>query len=129
MPVAERVSGWYKTKQIVRGRMRGPRVLDFLPFGSIQFWVEYGHDKALLSYGPPACRISTDKHWMGLPQQEPEERVLVDNGAAGACGSYSPRPTLVLDSKPVEKHGSEVPYRSVMTSAPAAISFRSLLAS
>jgi hypothetical protein len=70
-----------------------------------------------------------EEHWMGLPQQEPEERVSVDNGAAGACGSYSPRPTLVLDEKPVEKHGSEVTYRSVVTSASAAIPFRSLLVS
>jgi hypothetical protein len=62
-------------------------------------------------------------------QQGREEHASVDNSGAGACGSYSPRPTLVLDSKPVEKHGSEVTYRSVMTSAPAAISFRSLLAS
>jgi hypothetical protein len=35
----------------------------------------------------------------------------------GTCGSYSPRPTLVLAKKPVEKHGSEVTYRSVVTSA------------
>ena len=31
-----------------------------------------------------------------------------ENSAAGFCGSHSPRPTLVLDAKPVEKHGSEV---------------------
>ena len=53
----------------------------------------------------------------GLPQQEAEERVLLHNDAAGACGSYSPQPTLVLDEKPVGKHGSEVAYRSVVTSA------------
>jgi hypothetical protein len=73
--------------------------------------------------------ISTGKHWMGRTQQGREEQVSVDNGTAGACGSYSLRPTLVLDEKPVEKHGSEVTYRSVMTSATAAISFRSLLIS
>ena len=28
---------------------------------------------------------------MGLPQQEPEERAPVDNSAADACGSCSPR--------------------------------------
>jgi hypothetical protein len=52
-----------------------------------------------------------------------------DTESAGACGSYSPEPTLVLDEKPVDKHGSEVTYRSMMTSAIAAISFRSLLVS
>ena len=36
-------------------------------------------------------------------------------GAAGGCGSYGPKSALVLH-KPVEKHGSEVADRSVMTS-------------
>ncbi len=49
--------------------------------------------------------------------------------AAGACGSYSPHATLVLDAKPVDKRGSEVTYRSVVTSASVAIPFRSLLVS
>jgi hypothetical protein len=66
---------------------------------------------------------------MGRPKQGREEQVSVDNGTAGTCGSCSLRPTLVLDEKPVEKHGSEVTYRSVMTSATAAISFRSLFIS
>ena len=30
----------------------------------------------------------------------------VDNSGAGACGCYSPRPTLLLYYKPVDKHGS-----------------------
>jgi hypothetical protein len=47
----------------------------------------------------------------------------------GSCGSYSPQLTLVLDEKPVEKHGSEVAYRSVVMAASAAIRFRSLLIS
>jgi hypothetical protein len=42
---------------------------------------------------------------MGRPQQGREEQVLLDNSAAGARGSGSPRPTLVLDDKPVDKHG------------------------
>jgi hypothetical protein len=53
----------------------------------------------------------------------------VENDCAGICGSYSPQPTLVLDEKPVEKHGPEVTYRSVVTSALAMIPFRSLLVS
>ena len=36
-------------------------------------------------------------------------------GAAGGCGSYGPKTGLVL-RKPVEKHGSEVADRSLMTS-------------
>jgi hypothetical protein len=60
-------------------------------------------------------------------QQGREEQVSVDT-RAGACGSYSPALTLELD-EPVVKRGSEVTYRSVMTSATAAISFRSLLIS
>jgi hypothetical protein len=64
---------------------------------------------------------------MGSSQQGREERVSVENGRAGICGSYSPQPTLVLEEKPVEKHGSEVTYRSVVTSAFAVIPFRSLL--
>jgi len=66
------------------------------------------------------------KHWMGTAQQGREEQVSVDTMAAGACGSYSPALTLELD-EPVVKRGSEVTYRSVMTSATAAIPFRSLL--
>jgi hypothetical protein len=73
--------------------------------------------------------IGNGKHWMRRRQHRREEQASVDNGGAGACGSYSPRPTLVLDEKPDGKHGSEVTYRSVMTSASAAISFRSLLIS
>ena len=79
--------------------------------------------------GPVSPQISPRKHWMGFSQQKPEERVSVDDSDAGTCGSYSPRPTLVLHEKPVRKHGSGVTYRSVMTSASAAISFRSLLVS
>ena len=56
------------------------------------------------------------KHWMGTAQQGREEQVSVDTMAAGACGSYSPALTLELD-EPVVKRGSEVTYRSVMTSA------------
>jgi hypothetical protein len=66
------------------------------------------------------------KDWMGTAQQGREEQVSVDTRAAGACGSYSPAMTLELD-EPVVKRGSEVTYRSVMTSATAAIAFRSLL--
>ena len=44
------------------------------------------------------------------------------------AASYGPKSAMVL-SEPVDKHGSEVTYRSVMTSAIAAISFRSLLVS
>src|SRR3954453_6976035 len=53
-----------------------------------------------------------EKHWMGRSQQAREERASVDNSRAGVCGGYSPRPTLVLDEEPVEKHGSEVTHTS-----------------
>ncbi len=36
-------------------------------------------------------------------------------GVAGGCGSYGPKSSMVLH-EPVEKHGSEVADRSVMTS-------------
>jgi hypothetical protein len=42
---------------------------------------------------------------------ETRERGSADKGLAGACGSGSPQPTLVLNEKPVEKHGSGVTYR------------------
>jgi len=71
-------------------------------------------------------QITTGKHWMGRSQQGRKERASIDNGQAGICGSYSRRPTLMLNEKLVDKHGSEVTYRSVVTSAPAAIRFSSL---
>jgi hypothetical protein len=78
----------------------------------------------------PQLSLGTDclnvKPWMVTAQQGREEQVSVNTRAAGACGSYSPAMTLELD-EPVVKRGSEVTYRSVMTSATAAIPFRSLL--
>jgi hypothetical protein len=53
---------------------------------------------------------------MGTAQQGREEQVSADTRTAGACGNYSPTMTLELD-EPVVKRGSEVTYRSVMTSA------------
>ncbi|HTF66216.1 MAG TPA: hypothetical protein VK638_26380 [Edaphobacter sp.] len=50
-------------------------------------------------------KITPEKQWMGRSQQGREERVSLENSGAGVCGSYSPQPTLVLDMKPVEKHG------------------------
>jgi hypothetical protein len=44
----------------------------------------------------------------GLSHQGLDERVSLHNSCRWACGSYSPQPTLVLDAKPVDKHGSEV---------------------
>jgi hypothetical protein len=41
-----------------------------------------------------------------------------DDGCVGDAASYGPKSALVLD-EPVEKHGSEVADRSVMTSAEA----------
>jgi hypothetical protein len=64
----------------------------------------------------------------GGPNRDWRNGFSVENGRAGICGSYSPQPTLV-HLKPVEKHGSEVTYRLVVTSALVVIPFRSLLVS
>jgi hypothetical protein len=72
--------------------------------------------------------LPTSTGW-GSPNRDGRNGFSVENGRAGICGSYSPQPTLVLDRKPVEKHGSEVTYRSVVTTALAVIPFRSLLVS
>jgi hypothetical protein len=57
---------------------------------------------------PPIARCSSDRSPEasdGASQQEREERASGDNGAAGTCGSYNPRPTLVLARSPSESMG------------------------
>jgi hypothetical protein len=62
------------------------------------------------------CLTTKSTGWGG-PNRDERNGCSVENGRAGICCSYSPRPTLVLHVKPVEKHESEVTYRSVVTSA------------
>jgi hypothetical protein len=56
-----------------------------------------GDHKAL--YSSSTWHKKTDALSMKTSKRKPGERVSVDNGVAGACGSYSLRPTLVLDEK------------------------------
>ena len=65
-----------------------------------------------LSQGP-LVRKAID--W-AAPRQGRKERGCAMMKFAGGAASYGPKSALVLD-EPVEKHGSEVADRSVMTPA------------
>ena len=54
----------------------------------------------------------------GLGPDRDGRNLVSDDGCAGDAASYGPKTGLVLD-EPVEKHGSEVAGRSLMTSAEA----------
>jgi hypothetical protein len=64
---------------------------------------------------------------MGRPQQGREEHASATMVVLASAVSYSPRPTLVLARSPSRSMGPRFTYRSVVTSATAAIPFRSLL--
>lgn len=59
-----------------------------------------------------------EKQVTGLRPDRNGRNLVSDDGCAGDAASYGPKTGLVL-RKPVEKHGSEVADRSLMTSAEA----------
>jgi len=71
-------------------------------------------------------QIRTEKHWDGIVPTRTRGTDFGKLGDRWKVRQLQPAGTLVL-KKPVEKHGSKVTYRSVVTSASAAIPFRSLL--
>jgi hypothetical protein len=69
----------------------------------------------------------THKQRMGCPNRDEMKGISLDWVAAGHLRQLQPALDMVLHEKPVDKHGFEVTYRSLVTFASAGDPFRSLL--